>query len=184
MNKNSLFCQLRHDRYVVLSILFTAFALPISAHADDDWPCTVTLCLANPQGPTQVAECVPPIQQLWSELAHGHAFPTCDMTDNGRAPGNTSTHQWTTGENCPPQYQYWAGSDQSTLACRYTGVVTINLAGAPYIRVWWNSNSSVTENISAEAISTPGASTQFQDDYAAWQLAQAAAAAAAGTGAN
>lgn len=43
----------------------------------DDRGCQVILCLSNPGGPTQYAECVPPIQKLWSELAKGHSFPTC-----------------------------------------------------------------------------------------------------------
>ncbi|WP_225040711.1 hypothetical protein WGT02_40020 (plasmid) [Rhizobium sp. T1470] len=43
----------------------------------DDWGCEVILCLSNPGGPTQVAECRPPIEKLWRELARGHSFPTC-----------------------------------------------------------------------------------------------------------
>jgi len=42
-----------------------------------DWGCQVFLCLANPGGPTQFAECQPPIQKLWRELAKGWSFPTC-----------------------------------------------------------------------------------------------------------
>jgi hypothetical protein len=43
----------------------------------DDWGCQVILCLSNPGGSTQYAECQPPIHKLWSELAKGHSFPTC-----------------------------------------------------------------------------------------------------------
>jgi hypothetical protein len=43
----------------------------------EDWGCRVILCLSNPGGPTQYAECRPPIQKLWRELAKGHSFPTC-----------------------------------------------------------------------------------------------------------
>lgn len=43
----------------------------------DDWGCQVILCLSNPGGPTQFAECRPPISKLWQELAKGHSFPTC-----------------------------------------------------------------------------------------------------------
>lgn len=46
------------------------------AHAQD-WGCQVLLCLANPGGPTQYAECVPPISRLWDALRRGSAFPTC-----------------------------------------------------------------------------------------------------------
>lgn len=43
----------------------------------DDWGCQVLLCLSNPGGATQYAECRPPIQRLWSHLAKGHSFPIC-----------------------------------------------------------------------------------------------------------
>lgn len=43
----------------------------------EDWGCQVILCLSNPGGPSQYAECRPPIQKLWRELAEGHGFPTC-----------------------------------------------------------------------------------------------------------
>jgi hypothetical protein len=42
-----------------------------------DWGCQVVLCISSPDGPTQFAECRPPIQKLWRELASGHSFPTC-----------------------------------------------------------------------------------------------------------
>jgi hypothetical protein len=48
----------------------------VSARAND-WGCEVILCLSNPGGPTQYAQCRPPIQKLWRALAKGHSFPTC-----------------------------------------------------------------------------------------------------------
>ncbi|MEJ5021158.1 hypothetical protein WH297_15670 [Ochrobactrum vermis] len=44
----------------------------------DDWGCTVILCLSNPGGPTQYAECRPPVQKLWRWLARGKSFPSCN----------------------------------------------------------------------------------------------------------
>lgn len=57
-----------------------------SAHASD-WGCEVLLCLANPNGPMAVSECVPPISKLYKHLAKGHAFPTCTMASgpNGQS---------------------------------------------------------------------------------------------------
>jgi hypothetical protein len=43
----------------------------------NDWGCQVILCLSNPGGPTQYAQCRPPIRRLWRSLAKGHSFPTC-----------------------------------------------------------------------------------------------------------
>jgi len=42
-----------------------------------EWGCQVILCLSNPGGPTQYAECHPPIRKLWRWLAKGRSFPTC-----------------------------------------------------------------------------------------------------------
>lgn len=55
-------------------------------HASD-YGCKVLLCLANPNGPTAVSECVPPINQLWDDLKHRRPFPTCDMASgpNGQS---------------------------------------------------------------------------------------------------
>jgi hypothetical protein len=63
----------------LLSILCTLplYLISTASARADDWGCQVILCLANPGGPTQYAECRPPIQKLWRELAKGHSFPTC-----------------------------------------------------------------------------------------------------------
>ena len=140
-----------------------------SLSAKADWACEVVLCLANPQGPTAVAECVPPIEKLWSELAKGHGFPFCNMNSSG-ASGNSASYQWANSDYCPPQYTFWGGPEQSTLLCQMRGAVTIRLDGKPYNRTWWNGNTAVTENLSPEAAGAPGASTQFQHDYAAWKV--------------
>lgn len=51
--------------------------VPAPAYANDDWGCEVLLCLSNPGGATQYAQCVPPITKLWKTLAGGGSFPTC-----------------------------------------------------------------------------------------------------------
>jgi hypothetical protein len=56
------------------------------AHASD-YGCKVLLCLANPNGPKAVSECVPPIDQLYDDLRHGRAFPSCDLAEG---PGGKS----------------------------------------------------------------------------------------------
>ena len=37
----------------------------------DEWGCQVILCLSNPGGATQYAQCRPPIRELWRRLAKG-----------------------------------------------------------------------------------------------------------------
>jgi len=65
------------------ALLAISSALPFYLISDSnaragDWGCEVILCISNPGGPTQYAECEPPIHKLWSELAKGHSFPTCN----------------------------------------------------------------------------------------------------------
>jgi hypothetical protein len=64
-----------------------ALAEPITAAIPTptrDWGCEVLLCLANPAGPTAVAQCVPPIRRLWRHLSRGRAFPTCTMASGSQ----------------------------------------------------------------------------------------------------
>ncbi|MBB4571138.1 hypothetical protein [Rhizobium leucaenae] len=64
---------------MIFAVAGTSFIYSISesyARAED-WGCKVILCLSNPGGPTQYAECRPPISRLWQELAKGRSFPTC-----------------------------------------------------------------------------------------------------------
>ena len=65
------------------SLVAAAGALPARAHASE-WGCTVVLCMAHPQGPEAVAECVDPIQRLKRHLKRGHSFPSCEEA-NGSA---------------------------------------------------------------------------------------------------
>lgn len=69
-------CLLQKTVFLILCILPLYLISGVSARAND-WGCQVILCLSNPGGPTQYAECRPPIQKLWRELAKGHSFPTC-----------------------------------------------------------------------------------------------------------
>lgn len=77
-----------HAVYAALACLMAAPA----AHASD-YGCKVLLCLANPNGPKAVSECVPPINQLFHDLARGRSFPTCDLASSPSAPGGPSWAQ-------------------------------------------------------------------------------------------
>jgi hypothetical protein len=163
-----------------MKLLFCTLVLVFSslpAHADDDnWGCTVFLCLANPQGPTAAAACVPPINKLWSELAKGHDFPSCDTGSSSSSVQN----QWASPSYCPPQYIAYrtVGDGATEQYCTYSGAVTVNINNQPFTRVWWNGADSVTENLSDTAAQTPGASQRFAEDYAKWKIQQDAIEAA------
>jgi len=63
----------------------------------------VLLCLSNPKGPKAVSQCEPPINRLYDELAHGHAFPSCTMSNgqNSRSAGAWVSPGWNFYDPCP-----------------------------------------------------------------------------------
>lgn len=64
--------------------LASSFFLMLPTANASEYGCKVLLCLANPAsngGPRGVSECIPPINQLFDDLKHGRAFPTCGMSD-------------------------------------------------------------------------------------------------------
>ena len=68
-------------RTLLVAALFTSAAASVYA---SDYGCKVLLCLSNPAsngGPKGVAECVPPINQLFRDLRKGRPFPSCDIAD-------------------------------------------------------------------------------------------------------
>ena len=71
-------------RTLALGTLLAGSAMAANA---SDYGCKVLLCLANPNGPKAVSECVPPINQLFRDLARGRAFPTCDLASAPNNPG-------------------------------------------------------------------------------------------------
>jgi hypothetical protein len=75
------------NKLLVSLFLVTAGFGGSAAHASE-YGCKVLLCLANPKsngGPMGVAECQPPISQLYHDLAHGDSFPKCDQPDGNDA---------------------------------------------------------------------------------------------------
>lgn len=60
---------------VLLCVSLYTFSSSVAR--SDDWGCQVLLCLSNPGGATEFAECRPPIERLWSHLAKGRSFPIC-----------------------------------------------------------------------------------------------------------
>ena len=159
-----------------LQAIFALLSLsPLFAHADD-WGCQVLLCLADPRGPETEAECVPPIEKLWSELAKGHGFPSCDMNSSlsslppalreliGPVNSNTSaSNTFASGSYCSPDLLYWGGQDNGTLMCRASGGVNVSIDGKLFTRVWWGTGgnpSTTTENYGQGSTQAPYDPTQ------------------------
>ncbi len=132
--------------------------------------CLVLLCLAAPSW-SAIPQCVPPVTQVLRDLARGRPFPTCAMS----GAGNSGSHQWASAPgNCPPQYTY-ASELESGVAysCGYTGVVSIQIDGAPWSRTWWTMGGQTVTDFSPVAKARMGTwNTKYDDDYAAWSAAQ------------
>lgn len=131
--------------------------------------CLVLLCLAAPSW-CAIPQCVPPVKQLFRDLARGKPFPTCSMSGTG----NNANHARSNAPAfCPPQYTRVIDAESAPIyQCDYKGAISVSINGAPFSRTWWSiGGESVTEF-------SPGAKTQlgswdtrFDDDYAKWLAA-------------
>jgi hypothetical protein len=137
-----------------------------AAHAVDG--CLVLLCLAAPSW-SSIPQCVPPVQQVMSDLAHGRPFPTCSMAGAGNSAGN----EWSSAPgNCPPQYvAVLEGEGSSLYRCNYDGAITVSIDGQPWLRTWWRIGDSVTEFSLAAKQMFGTWDSRFEDDYASWLAA-------------
>ncbi len=144
--------------------------IPATARAVDG--CTVLLCLAAPNWHA-IPQCVPPIRQLFHDLARGRSFPTCSM----RGSGNSASNTWAQAPTlCPPQYTHLVDVERGPIyRCDYTGAVSVSINGAPFARTWWNTDGNAVTEFSPVAKTQLGTwNTQFDTDYAAWLATQTA----------
>lgn len=149
---------------IAAALALGSVLLPARCVWADSWGCQVLLCLADPRGPEKEAQCVPPIEKLWTALRHGNPFPSCDFSssandlpqqvlaaipegviDNfGRGTGASNT--WASGGYCAPGMLYWGGAEKSELMCRATGAINVTVDGSLFTRVWWGmGGGSITE---------------------------------------
>jgi hypothetical protein len=141
--------------------------VPTPARAVDG--CLVLLCLAAPSW-RAIPQCVPPVQQLFRDLARGKPFPTCSMS----GAGNTANHAWSNAPAfCPPQYtRVIDGESAPIYQCDYSGAISVSINGAPFSRTWWSfGGDSVTEFSPAAKTQLGTWDTRFDDDYAKWLAA-------------
>lgn len=151
------------------AVIGLAALLPLPARALDG--CLVLLCLAAPSW-SSIAQCVPPVRQVLSDLLHGHPFPTCSMS----GAGNAASNQWSSAPDyCPVQYTHETYLESGTsYRCDYDAAVEVNVNGVLWTRTWWNlSGGSVTEFTPAAKAQLGTWDTRFDDDYAAWLASQA-----------
>jgi hypothetical protein len=131
--------------------------------------CQVLLCLAAPSWKS-IPQCVPPVQQVFKDLAKGKPFPTCKMS----GAGNEANHAWSNAPAfCPPQYTRVIETDSAPIyQCDYSGAISVSINGAPFSRTWWSfGEDSVTEFSPAARTQLGTWDTRFEDDYAKWLAA-------------
>lgn len=150
---------------LVIALVFVASTVvPTSARAVDG--CLVLLCLAAPSW-RAIPQCVPPVQQLFRDLARGKPFPTCSMS----GAGNNANHAWSSAPAfCPSQYtRVIDGESAPIYQCDYSGAISVSINGAPFSRTWWSfGGDSVTEFSPAAKTQLGTWDTRFDDDYAKW----------------
>lgn len=159
-------------RLAASTVLLGGLALPTSVLAVDG--CLVLLCLAAPSW-SSIPQCVPPIRQLFRDLARGRPFPSCGMSGAGNSAGNS----WTSAPIfCPPQYTRVFESESGPVySCDYGGCVSVNINGGLFARTWWNMGGDTVTEFTAGAKTTLGSwDTRFDDDYARWLAIQPPAA--------
>lgn len=161
----------RVDRRTIRAAVFvTALAATPPALAVDG--CLVLLCLAAPDW-RQIQQCVDPVQQALNDLRRGRPFPHCEFS----GPGNGASDRTAQAPDlCPPHYTVPLGLDDygnRIFGCNVTGVITVQVQGQDWTRVWWHADGwSVTEYLPPAKAQLGTWNTRYDDDYAAWLAAQ------------
>jgi len=163
-----------HAIHALLALVVLSSACPAVKAVDG---CTVMLCLAAPKW-TSIPPCVPPIRQLFHDLARGRSFPTCKMGSaggNSAASNTRATNTWAQAPAlCPPQYTHLLDIDPGPVyRCDYAGAVSVVINGALFARTWWNTDGQTVTEFTPTAKAQLGTwAPQFDNDYAAWLALQ------------
>lgn len=154
-----------HRRWCAVGVALAALAsVPATAHAVDG--CLVLLCLAAPNW-RAIPECLPPVKQLFRDLAKGKAFPSCGMSGSG----NSASNAWAVAPTfCPPQYtQLIIGESGALYRCEYVGAISVSIDGLAFSRTWWKFDGDAVTDFSPAARTRLGVwDTRFDSDYAKW----------------
>lgn len=148
----------------IAAALCSSFSFaPANAGQSSDFGCQVLLCLSNPGGPTQFAECVLPITKLYQQLAKGKPFPTCTMSGGAGSNGQiASSPRYGTQpyEDCPAGYvaeSVFIGKRTGDIC--YRDKMLSELGGAGYQLKQGESyviNGVAVDNLDTADLSLPG----------------------------
>lgn len=117
----------RVTKWTLGAVATPCLLIAMQAASASDYGCKVLLCLSNPAGPRAVSECVPPINQLFRDLARGRDFPSCDLASAPDVRGGRSWAQQGVSyyDPCPEGTTALAGGTyaiQRGTATLYTGI--------------------------------------------------------------
>jgi len=131
-------------------LLVALGAMP-AAHASD-WGCEVLLCLSNPAGPTAVAECVPPITQLWNALANFQPFPTCGLAS---ATGSYASPGMNYYNACPAGTTALAAGVMAVQATSAGAVSGVAVDGLAVVQVGIGTGDGLLPQVDGGGIASP-----------------------------
>jgi len=171
--------------------LLLGAAVPAARAVDG---CVVLLCLAGNW--SAIPQCVPPVEQLFADLALGQPFPTCAFASAPSLPASSTvantvaTAAQATGmsgptfsnleglaqQNCPVQYV--VEFDGQFLSCSgYIGVINVTVNGVPWSQTLWSlGGASVTCYSNAAETALGISNTPCDQALAAYNARLAAAA--------
>lgn len=158
-------------KYLAAAAVTASLTFSSAAFALDG--CKVLLCLAgNWKG---IAACVPPVREALRDMALGHAYPHCDMNQNGSpAPdpnhlaANRADSYPTNEETCPVMYSRYNPRNGWWQSCKYQGVISVVVQGAEWTRVFWDASGDTSTWYSPEARAQLGDNLDptYDDDLA------------------
>ena len=154
--------------------------------------CVVLLCLAGNW--SAIAQCVPPVEQLFADLALGQPFPSCAFASAPSLPASSAPAlaaampaieaggstaavlEGITQQNCPVQYAIEL--DGQFVSCSgYFGLIRVTVNGVPWSQTLWSPGGASVTCYSSTAETSLGISNTACDQALAAYNARLAAAA-------
>ena len=155
--------------------------------------CVVLLCLAGNW--SAIGECVPPVEQLFTDLALGQPFPSCAFASapslpassvsaaaasaatqaTGASSPTSAVLEGMTQQNCPVQYAIVF--DGQFVSCSgYLGLIRVSVNGVPWSQTLWSPGGVGVTCYSSTAETALGISNTPCDQALAAYNARVAAA--------